>query len=558
MRKVKAGAQRTLAGANKKTNPQPAQTTTQHRWYNRYFLASTAVFVLMAVMQFDIKLFLMGDDANYILEASRFIKYNNYPDGQSGLYAMILGVPVGIFGIHIPLLKVFSFCCAVLGFVFFYRCFYNKVPGRILYTVLLFYALNSSIQYYSSSNLSEAFFMMVQHLYLVLVFQLLAVIPVKNRPGKLQWLLVGGMGWLVSLSKNIAIVLPFALVLYFLLCKKWRLAALALGSFLLFKIPYEIMIHLCYGKNTAVGQLGQVMAKDLYHPEKGTETITGFIRRIAGNAQIYFSRETLAEFGFAVSPGHFFISTLLFAVLLLYGAWAAYKTNKYIFYTAVYTGVLCAGTFLALQPAVAQNRIIIIIAPLLLLLLLFTLDALLQKINIHRKLATTAGWVLASLICLTNFIRTADNIQTKFPVLIENLHGNAYYGYTPDWINYLEMGKWIQQHIDRAAVIAARKPNTLSVFCDGRPFYGIYSCPVNLDAKQLLLRLRNDRVKYLILASIRANPAVADPQAIVTAVHEYAVRIEKAYPGIFKEIHRIGVEEPCYLVEINYTRYPGL
>jgi len=114
------------------------------------------------------------------------------------------------------------------------------------------------------------------------------------------------------------------------------------------------------------------------------------------------------------------------------------------------------------------------------------------------------------------------------------------------------MGKWVKDNLPGNAIVAARKPNSLTVYSNGRPYVGIYSFPTDLNATQLLEKLQKDSIQYLIVASLRANPQRYIPGHYITTIRAYVSKIEQTYRGTFRIVHRTGEEEACYLVKINY------
>lgn len=532
-------------------SPQPVKK----KW-DAWFLLPFFCFVLMGILLFDVKIFLMGDDADYIFDSYNFVHKGLYPVGRSSLYSMSLGIPVFIFGTNVVALKCFSFLCAILGFVFLYRSFYSKVPNWMLYSVLVFSATNSALQVFSSSNLSEAFFMMVQYGYIATVFLLLRNLEQAKKGNGSYWLFVGFMGLAISLSKNIALIAPFGLTVFFLIKKEWRNSLISIAAFLMFKIPYEILLRLLINQNTVVSQWGQVMAKDLYHHEKGMETFGGFINRFIANVQIYYANFTLAEFGVKIGKEMSFFASVVFVALLLWACYRSFKKNKFVFFTSIYVGIMCIGTFLALQPPVAQGRIIFIYAPLLLLLLLFALHDLLSYFNKYTTaVSISVLGIFLLVLFLTNLQKTFAKVQEHQSILIENLGGDIYFGYTTDWINYLQMGKWVKENIPDHVNVAARKPNSLSIYSEGRPYVGIYSFPTHLNADQLLMKFKKDGIQYLVVASLRANPARYIRGRYISTIRSHIVKIEQSYKGTFTVVHHIGKEEACYLVKINYPKH---
>ena len=109
-----------------------------NKWQDPYFLLLLVAFLLFGVLLFDAKLFLMGDDADYIMDAYHFVNNGIFPAGRSSLYALVLSLPVALFGTDVILLKCFSFLCALISFTVLYATFHGRVSRRVLFPVLLF------------------------------------------------------------------------------------------------------------------------------------------------------------------------------------------------------------------------------------------------------------------------------------------------------------------------------------------------------------------------------------------------------------------------------------
>jgi hypothetical protein len=62
--------------------------------------------------------------------------------------------------------------------------------------------------------------------------------------------------------------------------------------------------------------------------------------------------------------------------------------------------------------------------------------------------------------------------------------------------------------------------------------------------------LRQSKVKYAILASLRLNPNV-NTGDIITTLHRYLYFIQLKYPDALQEVKRIGEDEPSSLIEIK-------
>jgi hypothetical protein len=75
--------------------------------------------------------------------------------------------------------------------------------------------------------------------------------------------------------------------------------------------------------------------------------------------------------------------------------------------------------------------------------------------------------------------------------------------------------------------------------------YAIYLPDMLLDL------LRKNNVRYMMLASLRMNPA-ENTGNIINTVQRYMFFIQAKYPNIFKEINSIGTDEGAQVVEIMY------
>jgi hypothetical protein len=236
-------------------------------------------------------------------------------------------------------------------------------------------------------------------------------------------------------------------------------------------------------------------------------------------------------------------------------------------------------------------------------------------------------------------------------VLAKNISGNRYYGFTPDWQNFLRMSEWVGENIPDTVLVASRKPSMSFIYSGGRDFYGIYRFPsvapekllgdlvprtgelkviplkaiagnwpvdLQLALKQsnvafvaegsdiygvydlkgvtgnvisqslaqyqvvpfttdsilsrvrissqscfavspdtLVHNLRKNKVDYVIVASLRANPNL-NTGNIINNIQRYLFFVEQKYPGILTVVHQIGAheqEEPAWLYKINYSNF---
>jgi hypothetical protein len=275
-----------------------------------------------------------------------------------------------------------------------------------------------------------------------------------------------------------------------------------------------------------------------------------------------------------------------------------------------------------------------------------------HQISLNRRYTFT-GIVLLILLVMIFFRtidQTIDKIKVNRKILSKNINGNLYYGFTPDWQNYLRMSEWVGKNIPADKVVASRKPSMSYIYSQGREFYGMYRVPTeeprdfitrlegrtgelvvfpnsaveaNMPANiqwaikranvayvaegsevlglysfkgqqgnevvqslykhnvtpfstdslfnrisqsrqncfaispdTLIGTLKKNRVEYIIVANLRANPN-ANTGNIINNIQRYLYFVELKYPGIIELVHQIGANEsePAWLYHVNYKLY---
>jgi hypothetical protein len=244
--------------------------------------------VLFSILLFDVKVGIGGDDSTYILRAYDFIHDGTYPSYQGPLYPMILSPFIGIFGIHLPMLKLLSLIFTVLAIILTYKAFLNTIPKTVLFPSLLLVSMNYFVLYFASQTYSEAFFFFLQSL-LIWFFLKYFIAETKN-PSYKNFIILGLLLFLLGITRNIGLVAIVAVIAYFILRQQWKNALLILLSFAIFFLGFEILKRIIW-KTTDFqisSQGSSLMYKNFYDASKGTEDLAGFIKRLVGNSNLYF------------------------------------------------------------------------------------------------------------------------------------------------------------------------------------------------------------------------------------------------------------------------------
>jgi hypothetical protein len=421
---------------------------------------------------------------------------------------------------------------------------------------------------------------------------------------------------------------------------------------MVFLIPFRLYKTLVWesGRIRSEGQLSEILLKNPYNKALGHEDLHGMIARFFENARLYLSKHFMIGIGLhdPSSTDKSWFITALVALLFLIALFYAYKRSKIMLFVSIYLGASVSATFIALQQSWDQMRMVVIYFPMLLLLLAWGIQQVATRKGF--RIMATVLLVLLALIFFKTIGQSFDKMKANRKVLAKNIRGNKYYGFSPDWQNFLRMSEWVGRNIpDSALVASASLPCRL--FTAGRDFYGIYRFPSDAPEKllsalvprtgtlqvipsrniavnwpaglqlaikratvayvaegnevygvfdlkgasgdsitraleqykvipfttdsllnrirtssqscfavspdSLIQTLRRNKVDYVIVASLRANPNL-NTGNIINNIQRYLYFVEQKYPGILTLVHQIGAseqEEPAWLYQINYKNY---
>ncbi len=474
-------------------------------------LLSTIVF---SFLLFDSKVTDGGDDSAYIVRAYDVIHQGLFPSFQGPLYPFMLSMVMAITGVKVVLFKLLSFLFMVAQFVLLYKAFAKRIPSTLLVAMLLIISVCSSLLYFSSQTYSEAFFMFLQSVLFICVFKYIIDCWDEEVSFKKDWkkyLIIGLLSAAAYYARNVGLVSIIALMAFLIINKKWKQSLFAFGGFLATIVPLEILKRVIWhGQLVQFSTQGKtLLLKDAYTPAKGTEDFIGFLHRYIDNAHIYISKHFFVFSGLktaelpVITP---FLTYLVFALVIIALVFA-FRKNKYLLFTVIYGVGLASVTFFAVQAHWDQPRLSIVFYPFI-LLAIFT--------GIYYLVSTQRGkyfqFLLPLLIIIVYFAsfkmiisKTSEHAKT----LQANLSGNLYYGMTPDWVNYIEMSKYVAKNIPQNELTACRKPDISFVY-SGAKFFGIYMIPsVDVDTFNLSLKVPpTTKVIGLNLMRVGDNPNV--------------------------------------------------
>jgi hypothetical protein len=160
--------------------------------------------------------------------------------------------------------------------------------------------------------------------------------------------------------------------------------------------------------------------------------------------------------------------------------------------------------------------------------------------------------IFVGSMVISTFKRGINNI----PILIKNLNGDIYYGYTPDWQNFLKASEWCGKNLPPDAYVASRKA-PMSFIYGKRKFFPIYNVikkdetTNQSNPDSALAFFKQNGVTHILLPNLRIDPTKNTGQVINT-IHNILEPIARKYPESLVLIHTEGETEQCFVYEIKY------
>lgn len=474
---------KTVSSNNKKASePKPGGTLFElmdralekaHPWL---IWVSMGVTLLFSLLLYDPKVSLTGDDSFYIIRASEFISSFKYPAFQGPLFPMVLSIVVALFGISLTPLKIFSLL-SMLGAIYLtYTTFRNRIPSTVLVIVIALSSINGYLLYYASQAYSEAFYILMQIL-MVLVFFRLFIDKEKALNFKddlKRHLFLALILLALTLTRSIGYSAVIAVAGYFIFKAQWKNLLQFIVAFSLVFIAFQGLKYALWGEGGLQfsNQGSSLLNKDYYSPQDGKEDIPGLIKRFFDNSHLYLSKHFLYMMGFRTyvptMPVMKLFTYVLYALAIL-GLWLSSRKNKYLFFTGLMAGAFLLVTFVVLQAKWDQGRLII---PAYSFMLMLVVAAIYYGFQ-HKSLKFFQ--FILPLIAVVSFLQTFGASATQ--IKEARKESGRYGGLSPDWKHYLQASEWAAENLPDDAVIACRKPSISFVYGNGRNFFGIMQLP---------------------------------------------------------------------------------
>lgn len=419
---------------------------------NKLLFTFLGLSLFFSFMLFNARISEAHDDALYLEGGWRYV--NEFPNffytQNAPLYVLFLGLLTKLFGFKLLLFKLFNVVFHFFAVFFFYKTFFKRIPFVVFIPVMIFVSCNHLIQYYASMTFTEAFYLFLQSLFFFWFFKLydaLQLEPNANKHYKL-WLMVGLFTFLIATCKSVAIVAVPVLMFYFVIEKQWKNVGFALGAYLVFKVPYELLVKLIWGsQNQFSGQSKILLLKDPYDKSLGNDDLGGFIGRFFDNCNLYLGKRFYELLGLREEytkpvetqlqadklQSEYKYLAFFIVVIILIALFQVFKQkNKPLVFFGLFTGAQLLLSFVILQARWDQPRIVLICMPIMLILMYYLFFNTVKKSGMGQGIYLVIIGIISASVLMSSFKRGSENL----PIVKKNLSGNIYYGYTPDWQNF--------------------------------------------------------------------------------------------------------------------------
>lgn len=532
---------------------------------NAFFFKNRKVFLgvclalctLLSYLQFDGRLSFATDDATYVKNAHDVLAHHTYPMFQGAAYPFFLSILIAVLGFKLSLLKMSGILFLLMQIFFLYKAFINRIPAHFLFLGLLVASINLHVLQYGSFTFTEAFYMGIQALF---IYSFSLVVDALEKSKQIQqawkvWLFFGFSMLLLTISKNAALAALGAVILYFLMKKEWLQAGFAVASFVLFKLPYELITRTLFTRPDAPSQLEALMRKSYYDPSKGNEDISGFIDRFLTNLNNFSSWHIMKSLGlrgmgdapnilanpqesltpFAEQPNWFL--TLIFVAIGVMSFIALMKHNRIGLFVLTYLAAMMGLTYFVLQTDWYQERLIVIYIPLIVIGFLFGLSTFLatRKWNALQPIVFGIGMLM---LCL-QFASTAKAITANSAHL--KMYGKGeeetILTYDQPLQDFANLCIWAGTNIKEGGEtrIGTNKPAEAFVLAKKELFSSIPAINMR-DADSALAGLKKYKIEYLMLDQLGYK------------TRQIAATISQKYPEKLEILYKIGDGETASLM----------
>ncbi|MEW6686049.1 MAG: hypothetical protein AB1393_07580 [Candidatus Edwardsbacteria bacterium] len=463
-----------------------------------------AIFILLALLLFDPKPFIGGDNATYVLLGRALLSGKGYTDIWSpGIpphtqypfgYPLLLCLGLVFFPHGYLPLKFISLLCGLGSVYLFYQLLKKRIRLSVLFTILLLLVLNPDILEFSHWVLSEIPFLFFS---LLAVFFFDKACSQNNQKLNLYFFLGTLIMMFTYYIRTIGLAFVIGCLAYFFYKREYKRAGVLLLIFIALAISWSIRNY-CIG--THGGYLDQFLMRDPYNPALGRLTLGQLTTRLFTNFQIYtfnvIPQIVLPTIGiWGLSNGGVILGLLVLAIMVI-GFITGIKQRFVLpgFYTIFYLGIA-----LLWPETWSDRRFLIPMIPFLLFYVVMGVIKILRSFLHDRSVFLTLP-----LLGLLVFAGLQVNIS-QVPISVGNLfayvQGDKSAGYPSNWRNFFEAADWVRNNSSPEAVVVSRKPTLFYLRSEHKSF--CYPFSANQDSVLKAV----DKADYVMVDQVSGTTA---------------------------------------------------
>lgn len=415
----------------------------------RIFFLYLGIFTLLTVLLFSPRLFVGGDNAQYIILAESLISGKGYctlylPDESPNThyppgFPLLLSIPYLIFSKNILVFKLFVFCLSAGTLFFLYAISRLVYRGKTKF-IMAFLLSMPIFVVYNHRILSEM-------PYLCFILGALYFFYMAEEKHEAYYYLSFGLATFSVFIRTTGIVLIISMIIILLFKKRFKYLIILLLIFGITYVPWHM-------RNAAIGAsdtyFDQLFARDVFDPSVGSIGAGDFIQRIGSNFMIYtfgFIPKTMLPL--LHSRLLLGIAGIVFVGLMLFGF--IISSRKFSVLDIYLMGVV--AVILSWPRIWASERFLLPVLPIMIFYIFIALFWINSKLKFRYFMVLFVGL----LITLNSYAmgRCAYDLIT---INVRYFKGDKYAGYPSTWHQYFALLYWINHNIPPGRVIMSRKP----------------------------------------------------------------------------------------------------
>lgn len=489
--------------------------------------------VALAVLVFDPKPFVGGDNAGYMILAESIETGQGYRDihipgsprhGQyPPVYPAVLAIAAALGGGLITF-KILSTVFTTGSLVVLFLLARRRLPLEGAVAVVAPLAVSSVLLYYSHWVLSEALFVLLT---------LVALWASERLLDSWRWLaLAMGFALLAYLTRSAGLPLVLALLLVLASRKRWRELVAAAGAAAVVVVAWWVWGRVAAGES-AQAYSNNFLLLDPYDPELGMIGPGGLLARVIYNLRLY-AIEVLPESLAGVAPGlltilmTFIVALLLIALAIV--AWVRGIRGQRVLELFVF---LYVGLIVLWPDAWTDRRFLLPVLPALFLLGAAGLQWCLEFLRLPRRVwPLPAFGAMLVVLAVPSLVVSVGYNQRCMRIYRQ---GDAFACYPGAWRAFADVAFWVRDNTPEDAIVVGRKPRLFYVFSRRRG--NVY--PFTTQDDEMLAFLDEVEADYVLVVPVSRT------------TYQYVLPVILSVPERFEVVHEIDDQRtiPSYVLK---------